>query len=128
MYRKILVTTDGSEFSKLALREVSRLAGPDSEVVLTEVIELADDRDAASAHLAELSGELEAARVAHVHTKVLPGVPGPAIVEYAADNHFDIIVLATHGRSGVARAVLGSVADYVAHHAKSAAVLLVRAG
>ncbi|MBM4415987.1 MAG: hypothetical protein FJ035_07050 [Chloroflexi bacterium] len=37
------------------------------------------------------------------------------------------MVIATHGRSGLGRALLGSVAEHVARHAKDAGVLLVRA-
>ncbi len=39
------------------------------------------------------------------------------IVAYAEQEHFDLIVIATHGRSGVARVLLGSVAEYVARNA-----------
>lgn len=42
-----------------------------------------------------------------------PSHPGEAIVKYARDNSFDLICIATHGHSGLGRAVFGSVADYV---------------
>lgn len=54
---------------------------------------------------------------------------GPAaeqIVEYAVTNAIDLIVMSTHGRSGVARWYLGSVADKVLHTA-TVPVMLVRA-
>lgn len=38
---------------------------------------------------------------------------GEAIVNYAKQNKIDLIAMATHGRSGLGRAVLGSIADYV---------------
>lgn len=38
---------------------------------------------------------------------------GQLIVAYAKDNRVDLIALATHGRSGLSRAVMGSIADYV---------------
>jgi nucleotide-binding universal stress UspA family protein len=38
----------------------------------------------------------------------------------------DLVVIATHGRSGLRRVVLGSVADHVVRHAHGAAVLIVR--
>ena len=40
-------------------------------------------------------------------------LPGPAIVDQANANQVDLIALATHGRSGLRRAVSGSVADHV---------------
>ena len=44
----------------------------------------------------------------------------------AADLGCDLVVMATHGRSGIERALLGSVADQVVRHARGFAVLLVR--
>lgn len=43
--------------------------------------------------------------------------PGPAIVECAVRVGADLIALTTHGRGGIARAVLGSVSDHVVRHA-----------
>jgi nucleotide-binding universal stress UspA family protein len=43
----------------------------------------------------------------------LEGAAGELIVEYANKNKIDLIAMATHGRSGITRAVMGSVADYV---------------
>ncbi len=47
------------------------------------------------------------------------------IVDFARDNHSDLIVMGTHGRTGLERLLLGSVAEGVAHHAP-VPVLLVR--
>jgi nucleotide-binding universal stress UspA family protein len=51
--------------------------------------------------------------------------PGEAIVLRAKRTRADLVVMGTHGRSPVARAVLGSVADYVVRHAECP-VLTVR--
>jgi len=56
---------------------------------------------------------------------VWEGEPGPAIVEAAAAEHADIVVVGTRGRSRVERMVLGSVSDHVVRHA-SCPVLIVR--
>jgi nucleotide-binding universal stress UspA family protein len=50
---------------------------------------------------------------------------GEAIVLRAARMHADLVVMGTHGRSPLARAMLGSVADHVVRHA-SCPVLTVR--
>lgn len=47
------------------------------------------------------------------------------IVEYARDNHTDLIVMGTHGRTGLERMLLGSVAEGVAHQAQ-VPLLLIR--
>jgi nucleotide-binding universal stress UspA family protein len=49
------------------------------------------------------------------------------IVDYANKNNFDLIVMATHGRTGLGRWALGSVADKVLTGANSP-ILLVRSG
>jgi nucleotide-binding universal stress UspA family protein len=43
----------------------------------------------------------------------LEGPAGELIVKYANENKIDLIAIATHGRSGITRAVMGSVVDYV---------------
>ncbi len=41
------------------------------------------------------------------------GSPAEIIVDYAADNHFDLIVMGTHRRTGMAHLLIGSVAERV---------------
>jgi len=57
--------------------------------------------------------------------KVLTGDPAEAIVSFAEKNPCDIIVMASHGRSGVTRWAVGSVADKV-FRASSVPVLMVK--
>jgi nucleotide-binding universal stress UspA family protein len=59
-------------------------------------------------------------------TKVLHGRPFRELVAYAGEAMIDLIVLATHGRGGLAHALLGSTADKVIHSAPCP-VLTVRA-
>ena len=63
----------------------------------------------------ELARRVEGAREGGVAARfVLPdGVPHQAIVDTAAKEHADIIVIGTHGRTGLERIVLGSVAERV---------------
>ena len=62
-----------------------------------------------------------------VETHVAEGLAADAILEYAARNGNDLIVMGTHGRSGVNRWMLGSVAERVLR-ASGVPVLTVRAG
>ena len=58
---------------------------------------------------------------------VVEGAPAPALGRYAADRRMELIVMATHGRTGLSRAWMGSVADGVMRASKIP-VLLVRPG
>ena len=46
-------------------------------------------------------------------TEIITGVSAPTIVEYARDTNADLIVMGTHGRTGMAHLLLGSVAERV---------------
>lgn len=153
MYRKILMTHDGSDLANAAVPHVAELARMGhSEVLLLRVTESAGQAmaklgggwAAASEVAAEVAVEetqrvdaeaveqldevrqaLHAQGVERVSLEVIEGAPGPAIVETAKREGCDLIVMATHGRSGIGRALLGSVADHVIHHSPTP-VFLVR--
>ena len=81
-------------------------------------------RRAASAHQRAVRAELESAAVAQVETVIATGHPGPEIIAAAIDQRCDAIVMATHGRSGLSRMLLGSVAEYVVRHAPCPVLLV----
>jgi nucleotide-binding universal stress UspA family protein len=60
--------------------------------------------------LGEMAAEIEEADII---TNVLVGPPHVLIVRYARDNEIDLIVLATHGRTGLSHVLIGSVAEKV---------------
>jgi nucleotide-binding universal stress UspA family protein len=60
-----------------------------------------------------------------VATTVLEGPVADALLDHAAASHADLIVMSTHGRSGMERWLLGSVAERVMRGAKMP-VLLIR--
>src|SRR5688572_9752082 len=61
-----------------------------------------------------------------ITTDTAMGAPHPEIVRYADDRRFDLLVIGTHGRTGIAHALLGSTAEKVVRHAHCP-VLTVRA-
>ena len=63
---------------------------------------------------------------AELQSEVISGKPAESIAEYAENNGVDLIIVATHGRSGMSRWVLGSVADRVLR-SSCVPVLMVRA-
>lgn len=143
MYKKILVPLDGSELAEQVLPHVSQLAGcTGAEVALLRVpgepvydylvpdpeiaVEMRHDIEtAAQVYLDEVAAEFRAMNLA-VSTLVVWGAPiQDTIIEVARQIQADLIAMSTHGRSGFARLVIGSVADDVVRHAP-VPVLLVR--
>ena len=143
--RSILVPTDFSAASQRAVDYARVLAAAlDASVHLVHVLDrllspqvawAAPAAEAAALHdrlyqdsrskLAETAPTFEATRVP-VTTEVRGGAPGSEIVKAAVDYGADLIVMATHGRSGLPHLVLGSVAEHVIRHARCP-VLAVRA-
>jgi len=130
LFEKILVCLDGSELAEQVLpyaEEQAKRFG--SKVILLRVVPVASTTAMATA--AEVAAEQIAGDTGQaeryledvaqglrrngldVETRVLQGKEGGAIVEYAHRSGIDLIAIATHGRSGLGRAVFGSVADYV---------------
>jgi len=83
--------------------------------------ELYEDRRARLAPIAEMLQR----QIAQVTQEVRTGTPTDAIVAAAVDYGADLIVMATHGRSGLPHLLLGSVAEQVIRHARCP-VLAVR--
>jgi nucleotide-binding universal stress UspA family protein len=79
----------------------------------------------ATEHLEELRSDLAARGVLTVEEHAVTGSAAQAIVEAASTFDCDLVVMATHGRSGLGRTLLGSVADHVVRRA-GCPVLLVR--
>lgn len=145
---KILIATDGSDFSRKAIEKSCRLLNltDDAEVRIISVYEqmmpMATEPFAVSApyyhemtELARRQSETFATESAglvrnmfgdaEVETKVIMGAPSNVIVEEAANWDADLIVVGSHGRGFWGRLTLGSVSDAVIHHAPCS-VLIAR--
>ena len=110
--RNILVATDFSPYSEQAIRAAAALARHfDAVLHMLHVVHHADERPAALDRLAGVA-EGEAGGVPFTAT-VTVGRPAPEIVSYAAREQMDLIVVGTHGRTGLAHIVMGSVAEAV---------------
>lgn len=141
MYRHILIPTDGSELSQSAVQhglELAKALGAKVTAVTVEssfdVYGLPSSRDyqmagafteyieRAKAHAGKiLSTVAQAARAAGVEcetAQLLQDHPHQAIIQAAEQRGCDLIVMASHGRSGIAAVVLGSVTNKVLTHTK----------
>jgi glycine betaine transporter len=82
--------------------------------------------DDAERMLAECVATAKSSGVPTVHSQLLTGVPWAEIVKPPGDGPaYDLIVIGTHGRTGLKHVLIGSVAERVVRHA-SCAVLVVR--
>ena len=129
---RILVPLDGSETAEAAIRDALQIARPDSTLLLVRAAQagatLLDDMQAvneAEGYLAALKASLEKAGSRSIQTHVWYGAPASAIVEAARVNRADVILMSTHGRSGLGRLVFGSVAESVLR-GTTVPILLVR--
>ncbi len=85
-----------------------------------------DDRKAAAAeYLDKVTSNLQQYGT-QIQKEVLAGRVADTLVNYADNNNVDLALIATHGRSGVSRWIMGSVADRLLHSSRSP-VLIVRA-
>jgi nucleotide-binding universal stress UspA family protein len=122
--KKILIATDFSECAKHVLEQGGRLAQPlSAELLLVHVFDttpyyssaamLQMHKTAMETGLAEAQRELTAHGL-RVQTRLDYGVPHERIVELARLEKADLIMMGTHGRSGVRYVLMGSVAERVA--------------
>ncbi len=149
MFTRIVVPLDGSALAEKALPQAVELArATGTPMYLVRVLDfsylaklsgypihgahveasafqqaLRDEHNAAEAYLAAKKAELEGQGIT-VETALFNGSPAPEIV--AAAKPDDLIVMTTHGRGGLARWFLGSVAEAIVRKS-SGPVMIVRA-
>jgi nucleotide-binding universal stress UspA family protein len=125
----LIVPLDGDPVAAIALPVVRTLArATDASIVLLTVVrdEAPERRDEARSYLERTAaGPIEEGFRVETVTRV--GSPPDEIVAEADSYPSGFVVMATHGRSGIPRAVLGSVAQHVVAHSPFP-VLLVRPG
>jgi nucleotide-binding universal stress UspA family protein len=124
-YRTICVPLDGSPLAEQALATAQPIAARIGATLLLVCVVTGDDIAEARKYLEGVAERLRANRF-DVQTRVVEGIPADQIIYVAQTEHADLIVMATHGRTGLRQIWLGSVATKVVHSAELP-VLLVRA-
>ena len=138
MFKRVLICLDGSELAEQILPYVKEQAKSfKSEVVLLHVTpeavivppgipgapgypiqtgamvkEMGEEMIKAQEYLDRIALSFQDVGL-KTKRVVLEGAAGESIVKYAGEHKIGLIAIATHGRSGVGRAILGSVADFV---------------
>jgi nucleotide-binding universal stress UspA family protein len=137
--KRVLVPLDGSTVGEAVLDRAAEFAHDEATLVLlraAEVRSLVGDPVAAQVevvHEAEvyLGGvveRLQRAGMTRVETCVWYGPAAEAIIEAAQVRNTDLILMSTHGRSGLSRLVLGSVAEAVLRGTRTPMLLIRPSG
>lgn len=146
MYHNILVPLDGSRRAEQALPVAAHIARAcDGTIVLLRVVDIANQfmsyaaleplmtQQAIDTQLEEAKDYLEhllhSKSLAGVHTSTLVffGQPATNILSVAESHNIDLIVMSSHGYTGMTRWIMGSVAEKVSH-ASPVPVLVLREG
>ena len=144
MYKKVLVPLDGSELAECSLSHVKALVneGLIGEVILINIVgtgfpwdEMSKGLDfnafrqelvsTSQEYLAKVASRLSAEGIKVKTEFIEANMPSHIIVDYAEKNGIDMIVITTHGYTGIQKLLLGSVAFKVLHEAH-VPVLLIR--
>lgn len=143
MFKRILLPTDGSQGASEALNCATAIArkfdselevvfvtephpmltAPYSESILMDALQAT--REEGENVLAQATETARQSGIDQVKSAMLEGHPAEEIVRYAREHQMDIIVMGTHGRRGINRMLLGSIAEEVVRTA-SMPVMTVR--
>jgi len=140
MFDKIVVPLDGSKLAEVALPYAEELgAKMGSDIVLLTVLESEESPEYEKHHryikkMEELTKYhaqkyIDNGKVKEIEvmSSVTTGNPVQGITEYTLLKAFPLIVMASHGRSGISRWTVGSVADKVVRSSSFQPVMLIRA-
>jgi len=140
MYKKIVVPLDGSPLAEVALPYAEEIAGKTAtKIVLLSVLPTEETHEYANHHAyatkivestkrhVEKYLEKPKNKAVDVAMATRVGSPAEGILDYINKGHLSLIVMATHGRSGLGRWAVGSVADKVVRGTSRQPLLLIRA-
>jgi nucleotide-binding universal stress UspA family protein len=146
MYQKILIPLDGSALAECTLEHakaiikgcnvpdviVFRVIEPLSAMSISALAEAADDslrraveqnEQEAKEYAARVNNNLKTQGIASRAVTVKGGA-AEEILSYVEKNGVDLIVMSTHGRSGLSRFLFGSVAEKVSRHSRVPVLLI----
>lgn len=127
---KILAAVDGSAFSDAVVDQAISLGGIcHSQIFVISVVDLFPEQMAVAPNLVEKMSEEAGQHLERAKQKIdkanincetivrMGGAPHEFIVQEAKDRNIDLILMGTHGRTGLKRVLMGSVAQNVIAHA-----------
>lgn len=146
MCQKILIPLDGSELSECSLEHARAIAQgcnvadvilfraiePFSTQTISVLAEAGDDnlRKAMEQHeqdaqdyVLKVQSNLKTRGIT-TRAVTVKGTAADEILSYAEKDHVDLIVMSTHGRSGLSRFLFGSVAEKISRHSRVPVLLI----
>ena len=140
MYNKIVVPLDGSKLAEVALPYAEEMAAKmGSDIILLTVLESDEPQEhekqqmytekvaeVTRYHAAKYLGN-GGSKAVKIAAATRTGNPAEAIIDYADKGDYTLIIMASHGRSGISRWAVGSVADKVVRAKARQPVMLIRA-
>lgn len=142
----VVFAYDGSDLAKLAIEEAGRQLAPGREVLVLTVwqpfdvgfvptvplgldaAEIADVREAAAQTAADGASHAQAAGFKASGLEIEAAPTWKGLVQTADEHDASLIVLGSHGRTGLAGVLLGSVAEAVAAHSRRSVLIVHRRG
>ncbi len=153
VYRKIILTHDGSRLASTAIPHALAVATAfQAEVLLLHVVESAEqtmvclqidsripvsdtvtdivmesvawDKKRATKQLNKIKASFAVQGIQKVKILVAEGVSNSTIVDTVKKQKCDLVIMSTHGRSGLGKVLLGSIADHVVRHAPCPVMLV----
>jgi hypothetical protein len=112
----ILFATDGSKYSEAASMEAISMARRCPNIKTFTILSVAHNRDKlpeAQAFAEHVANRAEKSEQVKVEALAVVGSPYEVIIETAAKRGSDIIIMGTHGRTGIEKLLMGSVAERV---------------
>jgi nucleotide-binding universal stress UspA family protein len=128
MFNHILMPLDGSALAECVLPHVLTLArGADAHITLLHVLDVPHSildkpavdplewhlrKQEAEEYLARINAKLTSNNL-HVKSVIMEGLPAECVIDFANDNDVDLIVLSSHGRSGLSKWNVSSVVQKI---------------
>ena len=140
MFDKILLTTDGSEFSEQEVERAIKALSDNGEIIILSValqlkattpfqwqrkVDPINERFLNEAYENVDNMAKKFTKDVNIRKMVLTGIPSDTIIEVAEKEDVDLIIISASGKSGLHKFLIGSVAEQVLKNSKSD-VLLVR--
>jgi nucleotide-binding universal stress UspA family protein len=132
-FKRVLIPVDFSDFSRSTLERCQRILSGEytDEIHFVYVWRPPPEQTSWTDPEAELNemldnfvSDFKPVGNAKIVKKVAVGHPATTIVDYADEHDMQLILIASHGRTGLKRMLLGSVAEQVARHAHCPVLVL----